>query len=107
MLCPAEKRGERSTMSMKITKFVHSCLLVETPERTALFDPGMMSEAALDIDRLTRLDDIFITHEHGDHISVPLVKTLVDKFPNVRITTTSAVVSSLRGEGVSAADTPP
>lgn len=94
---------------MKITKFVHSCLLVEMPEpvnRTALFDPGVMSEAALDVDSLQWLDDIIITHNHGDHLSVPLVKRLVAKFPAVRITATAQAVEQLAAEGITASSQP-
>jgi L-ascorbate metabolism protein UlaG (beta-lactamase superfamily) len=96
---------------MKITKFVHSCLLVETPDRVALFDPGIMSEQALgqalDAGRIGRLDDIFITHEHADHFRLPLVKRLVEKFPDVRITSTPQVVNQLAKENIKAASTPP
>lgn len=92
---------------MKITKFVHSCLLVETPDRTAVFDPGVMSEQAFDFDRLTRLDDIFITHGHPDHYSPDFVKKLVAKFPQVRITTTPEVVAQLKEAGITAGDQPP
>jgi L-ascorbate metabolism protein UlaG (beta-lactamase superfamily) len=94
---------------MKITKFVHSCLLVEMPEpvnRTVLFDPGAMSVEALDIGKLEFLDDIIITHSHGDHLSMDLVKQLVAKFPKVRITTTSENVETLAKEGISATDQP-
>lgn len=94
-------------VSMKITKFVHACLLVETPERVALFDPGTMSEGALDIGRIERLDDIFITHEHADHMSLDLIKRLVAKFPDVRITSTSSVVKQLDEAGIAASDQPP
>lgn len=88
---------------MKITKLEHSCLLVETPEpvnRTALFDPGAMSEPYVDIDSLVYLDDIFITHSHGDHMHVPLIKKLLEKFPDVRITGPREVVAKLKQEGV-------
>ena len=94
---------------MKITKFVHSCLLVEMPapvNRTALFDPGSMSEAALDVDKLEYLDDIIITHIHGDHISMELVKKLVAKFPNVRITAPQEVVDQLATEKIKASSEP-
>jgi L-ascorbate metabolism protein UlaG (beta-lactamase superfamily) len=90
---------------LKITKFEHSCLLVEMPEpvnRTALFDPGMMSEPLIDVDSLKYLDDIFITHVHGDHVSVPLLKKLIAKFPTVRITSTDEVVKMLATEGIKA-----
>jgi L-ascorbate metabolism protein UlaG (beta-lactamase superfamily) len=94
---------------MKITKFIHSCLLVEMPEpvnRTALFDPGAMSESALDVDQLKFLDDIIITHGHGDHLHVPLIKQLVAKFPQVRITAPDEVVQQLSQEGIQAGSQP-
>ncbi|MDB5185372.1 MAG: hypothetical protein JWN38_1180 [Candidatus Saccharibacteria bacterium] len=92
---------------MKITKFKHSCLLVEMPEpvnRTALFDPGMMSESVLDIEALEFLDDIIITHSHGDHFSLELVKKLVAKFPQVRITAPDDVIAALSNENITATD---
>jgi L-ascorbate metabolism protein UlaG (beta-lactamase superfamily) len=92
---------------MKITKFVHACLLVETPDRVALFDPGSMSAPNIDIGNLDRLDDIFITHIHGDHMDIPFIKKLVAKFPEVRITSTEEVVKQLADEGIKASNTPP
>jgi L-ascorbate metabolism protein UlaG (beta-lactamase superfamily) len=94
-------------MIMKITKFVHACLLVETPERVALFDPGVMSAAALNIEQISRLDDIFITHIHADHVDTELVQKLVSKFPNVQITSTPEVVAKLKEAGISASDQAP
>ncbi len=88
---------------MKITKLEHSCLLVEMPDpvnRTALFDPGIMSEPYVDVEALVYLDDIFITHGHGDHLSVPLVKRLLQKFPDVRITAPQEVVDKLKQESI-------
>jgi L-ascorbate metabolism protein UlaG (beta-lactamase superfamily) len=90
---------------MKITKLEHSCLLVEMPapvNRTAIFDPGSMSEPYVDIDSLEYLDDIFITHIHGDHFHMPLIKKLVEKFPQVRITAPKGVVDELSKEGIKA-----
>lgn len=85
---------------MKITKFVHSCLVVETPERVAVFDPGVYS--TLDVTALPRLDDIFITHVHADHLDLALLKRLIAKFPEARITTTPEVASQLTPEGIQA-----
>jgi L-ascorbate metabolism protein UlaG (beta-lactamase superfamily) len=88
---------------MKITKFVHSCLLVEMPppvNRTALFDPGSFS--TIDIDRLQYLDDIVITHAHGDHFDMDLIKKLVAKFPSVHITAPDEVVQQLNAESIPA-----
>lgn len=89
---------------MKITKLGHSCLLVEMPDRTALFDPGMMS--SVDVASLEFLDDIIITHDHGDHMDIPKVKELVAKFKDVRITTTAAAVAQLKTEDITASSDP-
>lgn len=94
---------------MKITKFVHSCLLVEMPapvNRTALFDPGAMSQVDLNIDKLQFLDDIIITHSHQDHFHLPLIKQLVAKFPKVRVTAPNEVAAALQAQGVTASDQP-
>ncbi len=94
---------------MKITKYVHSCLLVETPEsvnRTTLFDPGVYAEGVLDVSLLKFLDDIIITHSHFDHMSLPLIKQLVGKFPEVRITAPTDVVAMLLAEGIPASNQP-
>jgi L-ascorbate metabolism protein UlaG (beta-lactamase superfamily) len=93
---------------MKITKLVHSCLLVEMPEpvnRTALFDPGVMSD--VDVESLEYLDDIFITHGHQDHLDVQLLKKLITKFPQVRVTAPSEVVAQLSEQGITASDQAP
>jgi L-ascorbate metabolism protein UlaG (beta-lactamase superfamily) len=94
---------------MKITKLEHSCLLVEMPapvNRTVLFDPGAMSEPYINIDSLEFLDDIVITHSHGDHFHLPLIKKLVEKFPDVRILAPSDVVEQLDKEGIKAGGQP-
>lgn len=93
---------------MKITKLVQSCLLVEMPapvSRTALFDPGSMS--TVEVDSFKYLDDIFITHNHHDHMDVELIKRLVAKFPEVRITATPEAVEQLQQQGINASSEPP
>lgn len=74
--------------------------------RTALFDPGTMSETALDVSKLEYLDDIIITHKHNDHMSIPLIKKLVEKFPTVRITAPADAVAELAQAGFKATDQP-
>ena len=50
---------------MKITKFGHSCLLVEENGVRILFDPGSYSTAQNDV---KNIDVVLITHEHSDHV---------------------------------------
>lgn len=95
---------------MKITKLVHSCLLVEVPapvNRTTIFDPGVMSRKFIDVGSLKWLDDIIITHEHSDHMDVDKIKELLQKFPSARITGSLGVVDRLAAEGINAASDPP
>lgn len=94
---------------MKITKFIHSCLLVEIPDRAAIFDPGVMSAEALGaaLPSLKRLDDIFITHVHPDHCDPALIKQLIARFPDVRVTGPAEVVAVLAKEGIKASDQAP
>jgi L-ascorbate metabolism protein UlaG (beta-lactamase superfamily) len=86
---------------MKITKYVHSCLLVEATERVGIIDPGQFSwESGLfDVASLERLDDIIITHEHFDHMYLPFIQALVAKFPNAQVTITHAAAAKLTEAG--------
>jgi len=95
---------------MKLTKYGHSCVLVEANEqgrpRVALFDPGVWNE--LPVDALTQLDDIFISHIHPDHIDMAKLQAVVAKFPQARITAPTEVVQQLHQAGfMQAADVAP
>ncbi|MEK7162481.1 MAG: MBL fold metallo-hydrolase [Patescibacteria group bacterium] len=88
---------------MKISKHVHSCLLVEDEGKTILIDPGnyTFEERGLDVDRLEKLDFLLITHEHPDHMHLPLIKEIVEKFPEVKIISNNSVKKILEKEGLS------
>jgi len=85
---------------MKITKFVHSCLLAEEGDHTVLFDPGEYSWGSFDIDQLKKLDTVIITHEHPDHFHEPFVEALAQKFPDVCFITTPSVATRLHEMGI-------
>lgn len=61
---------------MKITKFGHSCLLVEENSARILIDPGVWSSGVAELDHI---DAVFITHEHLDHCHPETLKFLVQK----------------------------
>lgn len=89
-------------MQVKITKYGHSCVLVEAEERgkprVALFDPGGWSE--LDLDTIGWIDDVFVSHIHGDHCDPAKLQQIAAKFPDVRITAPTEVVKPLREQGL-------
>ncbi len=82
---------------MTITKFVHSCLLVETSDFTALIDPGNFSfnSHLLNVSKLEKLDYIVITHEHKDHYYEPFLRSLVKHLPHALIITNETLLSKI------------
>lgn len=89
---------------MKISKHLHSCLLIEDSDKTTLIDPGIYTyEAkALTIEQVTKLDYILITHEHQDHCHPLFIQELVTKFPQVKVISNSSVVALLQKSGINA-----
>lgn len=77
---------------MKITKFGHSCLLVEEGEARILIDPGAYSEGHKE---LTLIDAVFITHEHSDHCDPESLKLLLNNNAGLTIYTNSGVGKKL------------
>lgn len=86
---------------MKITKYVHACLLVETENQTILVDPGQFSweSGFFELEDLEKLDTVVITHEHFDHFHQPFIEAVLHKFPEVKIVSTPTVVKKLRELG--------
>ena len=87
---------------MKITKYNHACLLVEDNGTNTLIDPGSYSEEAIDVEKLPTLNYLLITHAHQDHFHLPLIRHVVEKFPDVKIITTPEIVEQLKKENMSA-----
>ena len=80
---------------MKITKYIHSCLVVEDQKKTAVIDPGQFTYDAQVFPSLSNLDYILITHEHADHLSVPFIKDLLARFPKAEIFSNAGVAAVL------------
>lgn len=82
---------------MKITKFGHSCLLVEENGMRLLMDPGSWSVLP---ENLGPLDAIIITHEHQDHYTPEILKKLLDQHKDAQIITNSGVGARLSEAGI-------
>lgn len=87
---------------MKISKHLHSCLFIEDQNKTVIIDPGVFTyqDKALDINSITSLDYILITHEHPDHMYVPFIKELVEKFPEVKVISNPSIEKILGEEKI-------
>ena len=87
---------------MKISKHIHSCLLVEDEGQIILIDPGnyTFEERALDLDKISKLDYLLVTHEHQDHMYMPLIRQILEKFPKIKIISNSSVKKIMEDEGL-------
>lgn len=84
---------------MKITKIGHACVLVETPDRVGLFDPGGWADRSL-IEAVEKVDRIIYTHEHGDHFDVDILQSLLKKFPEAHVICNSQIADIIKGSSI-------
>jgi L-ascorbate metabolism protein UlaG (beta-lactamase superfamily) len=64
---------------MRISKYIHSCLLVEEGDDKILFDPGTFSFVEGKVSPATFKDvsTVVITHSHPDHVDIPSLKKIL------------------------------
>jgi L-ascorbate metabolism protein UlaG (beta-lactamase superfamily) len=69
---------------MKITKLVHSCMIVEKDGKKALVDPGSFSwESRIPQQEMLRdIDYVIVTHAHPDHIDPTFASVVNEMSPN-------------------------
>lgn len=67
---------------MRITRFGHSCLLVEDGDARLLLDPGVFSEGFEDLRGLT---GVLVTHQHPDHLDRDRLTALLETNPDARL----------------------
>lgn len=81
---------------MRITKFGHSCLLVEEGTARVLIDPGVYSDLLGD---MTGIDAVLITHEHPDHLDINAIWAVLAQSA-VKIYTNEGVGEKLKTENI-------
>lgn len=89
---------------MKITKFVHSCLLVEEGDQRILVDPGSYSwqSGLVGEECLKNISSVVVTHIHPDHLSEDFAKAILLNSPDALWYGTQQVVHQLQTWGISA-----
>ena len=80
---------------MRLRKFGHSCLLVESGPGRVLIDPGTFSSGFEDLDGLTA---VLVTHQHPDHLDVGRLEPLLDRNPDARLVADAGSAQVLRDE---------
>lgn len=84
---------------MKITKFGHSCLLIEEGRDRILVDPGSFSQGW---ETLTGLTAVLLTHQHADHVDVDRLPGLLALNSDVQLFADPGSVEQLAAAGVHA-----
>ncbi|WP_163162444.1 MBL fold metallo-hydrolase [Arthrobacter sp. Alg241-R88] len=85
---------------MKLTKYTHACVRLEKDSRIIVLDPGTFSESA---EALAGAEAVMVTHEHGDHIDVPVVVAALKGNTDLAVFAPAGVADNLRKEAPEAA----
>jgi L-ascorbate metabolism protein UlaG (beta-lactamase superfamily) len=81
---------------VRLTKFGHSCLLVEEQDTRMLLDPGTLSDRFEELQGLTA---ILYTHQHADHLDPERVRALLDRNPGVWVVSDEGSADALHDAG--------
>ena len=81
-------------MSMKLTKFEHSCLVLDKNGSTLVIDPGSFTMPLTDIMGVVA---VVITHEHADHWTPEQLTRILDRNPGARILGPAGVAAAATG----------
>ena len=65
---------------MKLTKFEHSCLILEVADERLIIDPGVFTMPLGDFGDVVA---VVITHEHGDHWTPDQLERIIERNPDV------------------------
>ena len=82
---------------MHITKFGHSCLLIEEGGVRILLDPGSYSTLQ---NEARDVAVILITHEHQDHLDMESLKVILKNNANAKVIANSGAAKILAREGI-------
>lgn len=82
---------------MKITKFGHSCLLVEEGGVRIMIDPGKWNQGHTQV---KNLEAIFVTHKHADHADPSAIKIILENNNGVPIYSNDHVIEDLASHDI-------
>ena len=89
---------------MKLSRLIHSCLLIEDSRANVLIDPGNFSwqDEYVQIASLPKIDYILITHKHGDHLEPEFIKSVLESSPETIVISNREVVDELENSNIDA-----
>lgn len=79
---------------MRLTRFGHSCVLIELDGTRVLFDPGTLSHG---FEGISDLDGVIVTHQHPDHVDTTRVPALIEANPGATLLAEPTTAAQLGG----------
>lgn len=87
---------------MKLTKYIHSCVLLEEGGELLLIDPGSFTFLqGVRVELFKDVQTILLTHNHPDHIDPDAIRTIVS-MGNARIVANGQIKEALTDQGIMA-----
>jgi L-ascorbate metabolism protein UlaG (beta-lactamase superfamily) len=89
---------------MRITKYIHACLLVEEGGERILFDPGKFSfvEGLVKPEVFQDISAVIITHQHPDHVDDDALAKIIGNNPAAVLLTNTDLQTRLAEKKISA-----
>lgn len=84
---------------MRLTKYEHSCVVLDESGIRILIDPGVYSSG---FEELSGLAAVLITHQHPDHIDQDRISGVVARNPDAPVYADETTAGLLRERGVEA-----
>lgn len=84
---------------MRLTKYEHSCVLVEDGDGRILIDPGVFSHG---FEGLTGLTAVLVTHQHPDHVDVDRLGQLLKTNADASLHADEGAAATLAERGIAA-----
>ncbi|GAA4403474.1 MBL fold metallo-hydrolase [Tsukamurella soli] len=80
---------------MKLTKYGHACVTIESGGTTILVDPGTFTEERVEL--LRSADAVLITHDHFDHYDADAIRAELAARPGLPVYAPGSVAGELDG----------
>ncbi len=89
---------------MKITKYIHSCLVIEKGADRLLFDPGLFTfaEGLVKPSQFENIRAVIITHKHPDHIDAASLKEILEENKSAVVLANSDIAKTLAEKDIEA-----